>query len=155
MVSALKSFYLKRGLKHPKPSVLKKLTRDPYVTVLCNNREELNRVQALFKRTQGVYCVSDKRAKESAPNAFVLHANDFNLKGEPSAVLPVLAVENNMLINLVQNHTLAWYWYGRSYDLKVDLVAQYPDAGLSITGSYTLEEKLDTLCSYLNKLKHG
>ena len=155
MVGSLRSYYLKRGLKRPKTSELKKLTSNPYVVLLCNDERELAQVQKLFKRTQGVYCVTEKRPKEQAASSFKLYTNDFNFKGEPTVKLPVMAAENNMLINLVQNQTLAWYWYGRSYDLKVDLASVYQDAGLAVTGEYSLEEKLDTLCSYLNKLKHG
>ena len=68
--------------------------------------------------------------------------------------LPEVSVSNHIVINVSSSTEVAWYWYARSYEFRIDMMGVYPDADLSIVGENALKEKIETMRSYLNKMSH-
>jgi hypothetical protein len=79
-----------------------------------------------------------------------LYRDDFNFKGEPKRFIPEPG-DNHLLLNLEKNPAnLTWYWYARSYDIRVDLCGTYDNADLSIANSnVSLNEQLEMLKNML------
>ncbi|CAI8441436.1 MAG: Uncharacterised protein [Cryomorphaceae bacterium] len=147
-------FYHRKGFRNAKPSTLGKITSAPQITLLYDDDHQKKAVESLFKHVVGVTTVQAKRSKELPINTMQLHTNDFDFKGFPKATVPEAVVSCSILINLRKDHRLDWYWFGNSYNYRVDLQGDCPLADITINGPYSLAEKLKTLINYLDKLQH-
>ena len=150
----IRDYYRQRGLRSIETSTKGPLTSQPFVTLLCDNDAQFEVLKGSFSKLQGVYTKNEIRLKENAVNSTVMYTNDFSWKGVPLVPLPEVSVVNHIIINTSVNVDLAWYWYARSYEFRIDMMGVYDDADLSIVGTNTLPEKIDTLRSYLNKISH-
>lgn len=149
----LREYFRARGFKTAPVSLKGGITREPSVVLLYHDARELEVVNTYFKHTTGITTVPIKRSKENALKSTQLHTNDFDFKGVPKAVFKGGSVKNELLINLRKDEKLDWYWYGRNYNYRVDLQGTCELADITISGPFTLAQKLDTLKQYLEKLK--
>lgn len=149
----LKDYFRSRGFKTAPESLKGPLHKEPNVVLLYHDSKELEVVTRYFKHTTGITTVPIKRSKEKALKSTQLHTNDFDFRGVPRSVFKGGSDENEMLINLRKDLKLDWYWYGRNYNYRVDLQGTCELADITISGPFTLAEKLDTLKQYLEKLK--
>ena len=147
----IKEFYWRRGLRNAVPSKCQLKSATPKVTVLTGNLDLVAVVKEHFSTVDFVYFEDMKRPKGEVAKTFHLYRDDFNFKGEPKRVIPEPG-DNHLLLNLEQNTTnLTWYWYARSYDIRVDLCGTYDNADLSIShANVSLEEQLEMLKNMLN-----
>lgn len=150
----IKDYYRQRGLRSMQLSTKRPVTAQPFVTLLCDNDLQFELLKESFTKLQGVYTKNEVRLKDKAVNSAVMFTNDFSWKGVPIMPLPEVSVSNHIVINVSSSTELAWYWYARSYEFRIDMMGVYPDADLSIVGENALEEKIETMRSYLNKMSH-
>ncbi len=139
----IKEFYWRRGLKNVASSKHRLKNDNPKVTILTTNQDFISQVKMHFTDVDFVYFENIKRPKDERIKTFHLYKNDLNFKGEPKRFIPEPR-ENHILINIEQNPAnLTWYWYARSYDIRVDLCGTYDNADLSITNpNLSLEDQL-------------
>ena len=147
----IKEFYWRRGLRNAVPSKCQLKSATPKVTVLTSNLDLVTVVKEHFSAVDFVYFEDMKRPKNEATKTFHLYRDDFNFKGEPKRFIPEPG-NNHLLLNLEKKPAnLTWYWYARSYDIRVDLCGTYDNADLSITNpNVSLKEQLEMLKKMLN-----
>ena len=150
----LKDYFRNRGLRSISKSTKRPLTAQPFVTLLCDDDSQLELLKESFSKVQAVYAKDERRLKDKPVNSAVMYTNDFSWQGEPIIALPEMSETNHIIINTSKKLDLAWYWYARSYELRIDMMGIYEDADMSIVGANTLREKMETLRSYLNKISH-
>ncbi|MDC0615181.1 hypothetical protein OAP05_04715 [Schleiferiaceae bacterium] len=147
----IKEFYWRRGLRNAVPSKCQLRSATPKVTVLTSNLDLVTVVKEHFSAVDFVYFEDMKRPKNEATKTFHLYRDDFNFKGEPKRFIPEPS-NNHLLLNLEKKPAnLTWYWYARSYDIRVDLCGTYDNADLSIANpNVSLKEQLEMLKKMLN-----
>lgn len=147
----IKEFYWRRGLRNAVPSKCQLKSATPKVTVLTSNLDLVTVVKEHFSAVDFVYFEDMKRPKNEATKTFHLYRDDFNFKGEPKRFIPEPS-NNHLLLNLEKKPAnLTWYWYARSYDIRVDLCGTYDNADLSIANpNVSLKEQLEMLKKMLN-----
>lgn len=147
----IKEFYWRRGLRNAVPSKCQLKSATPKVTVLTSNLDLVTVVKEHFSAVDFVYFEDMKRPKNEATKTFHLYRDDFNFKGEPKWFIPEPS-NNHLLLNLEKKPAnLTWYWYARSYDIRVDLCGTYDNADLSIANpNVSLKEQLEMLKKMLN-----
>lgn len=147
----IKEFYWRRGLRNAVPSKCQLKSATPKVTVLTSNLDLVTVVKEHFSAVDFVYFEDMKRPKNEATKTFHLYRDDFNFKGEPKRFIPEPG-NNHLLLNLEKKPAnLTWYWYARSYDIRVDLCGTYDNADLSIANpNVSLKEQLEMLKKMLN-----
>ena len=147
----IKEFYWRRGLRNAVPSKCQLKNATPKVTVLTSNLDLVTVVKEHFSAVDFVYFEDMKRPKNEATKTFHLYRDDFNFKGEPKRFIPEPG-NNHLLLNLEKKPAnLTWYWYARSYDIRVDLCGTYDNADLSIANpNVSLKEQLEMLKKMLN-----
>ena len=146
----IKEFYWRRGLKNAAASKCLLKNAAPKVTVLTGDMDHIALVKEHFSAVDFVYFENMKRPKGEVTKTFYLYRDDFNFKGEPKRFIPEPG-DNHLLLNLEKNPAnLTWYWYTRSYDIRVDLCGTYDNADLSIANSnVSLKEQLEMLKNML------
>ena len=146
----IKEFYWRRGLKNAAASKCLLKNAAPKVTVLTGDMDHIALVKEHFSAVDFVYFENMKRPKGEVTKTFYLYRDDFNFKGEPKRFIPEPG-DNHLLLNLEKNSAnLTWYWYARSYDIRVDLCGTYDNADLSIANSnVSLKEQLEMLKNML------
>jgi hypothetical protein len=146
----IKEFYWRRGLRNAANS--KRLLKNaaPKVTVLTGDIDLIALVKEHFTAVDFVYYEDMKRPKGEVVKTSHLYSDDLNLKGIPKRLIPEPG-NNHILLNLEQKPAnLTWYWYSRSYDIRVDLCGIYNNADLSITNpNVSLKEQLEVLKNML------
>lgn len=147
----IKEFYWRHGLRNAVPSKCQLKSATPKVTVLTSNLDLVTVVKEHFSAVDFVYFEDMKRPKNEATKTFHLYRDDFNFKGEPKRFIPEPG-NNHLLLNLEKKPAnLTWYWYARSYDIRVDLCGTYDNADLSIANpNVSLKEQLEMLKKMLN-----
>ena len=147
----IKEFCWRRGLRNAVPSKCQLKSATPKVTVLTSNLDLVTVVKEHFSTVDFVYFEDMKRPKNEATKTFHLYRDDFNFKGEPKRFIPEPG-NNHLLLNLEKKPAnLTWYWYARSYDIRVDLCGTYDNADLSIANpNVSLKEQLEMLKKMLN-----
>ena len=147
----IKEFCWRRGLRNAVPSKCQLKSATPKVTVLTSNLDLVTVVKEHFSAVDFVYFEDMKRPKNEATKTFHLYRDDFNFKGEPKRFIPEPS-NNHLLLNLEKKPAnLTWYWYARSYDIRVDLCGTYDNADLSIANpNVSLKEQLEMLKKMLN-----
>lgn len=147
----IKEFCWRRGLRNAVPSKCQLKSATPKVTVLTSNLDLVTVVKEHFSAVDFVYFEDMKRPKNEATKTFHLYRDDFNFKGEPKRFIPEPG-NNHLLLNLEKKPAnLTWYWYARSYDIRVDLCGTYDNADLSIANpNVSLKEQLEMLKKMLN-----
>ena len=146
----IKEFYWRRGLKNAAASKCLLKNAAPKVTVLTGDMDHIALVKEHFSAVDFVYFENMKRPKGEVTKTFYLYRDDFNFNGEPKRFIPEPG-DNHLLLNLEKNPAnLTWYWYARSYDIRVDLCGTYDNADLSIANSnVSLKEQLEMLKNML------
>ena len=150
----LVDYFRTKGMRNAAPSKLGGITEHLQVTLLYDTDAQKKAVSRMFKNVVGVTTVQAKRNKELPINTMQLHTNDFDFRGYPKATIPDAAVSCSILINLRKDQKLDWYWFGKTYNYRVDLQGNCALADITISGDFSLEEKLTTLKQYLEKLQN-
>ena len=91
-----------------------------------------------------------RRPKGEILKTYHLYKDDISLRCEPKRFIPDPG-DNHIILNLENDSpNLTWYWYERSYDIRVDLCGIYENADLSITNpNISLKEQLAMLKNML------
>tara|TARA_Y100000385_G_scaffold180060_1_gene185959 strand:- start:167 stop:637 length:471 start_codon:yes stop_codon:yes gene_type:complete len=146
----IKEYYWIRGIKNASASKYLLKNAAPKVTVLTADMDLIALVREHFTAVDFIYYEDIKRPKDEAVKTFHLFKDDLNFKGEPKRFIPEPS-NNHILLNLEQKPAnLTWYWYARSYDIRVDLCGTYDNADLSITNpNVSLKEQLEMLKNML------
>ena len=146
----IKEIYWSRGLRNAATS--KRLLKNsaPKVTVLTADMNLIATVKQHFTAVDYIYYEDMKRPKGEVVKTSHLYKDDLNFRGEPKRLITEPG-DNHILLNLEQNPAnLTWYWYSRSYDIRVDLCGTYNNADLSITNpNVSLKEQLEMLKNML------
>ena len=146
----IKEFFWRRGLKQALPSRHLLRTSDPKVTVLTSNHALVEVVKEYFTAVDFIYFENMRRPKGEILKTYHLYKDDISLRGEPKRFIPDPG-DNHIILNLENDSpNLTWYWYARSYDIRVDLCGIYENADLSIKNpNISLKEQLAMLKNML------
>ena len=148
---SIHQWFFKRGRKKAGKSTLNWPAQGGEVLVLTGREQDGAVVRKFFPEVHAVVYVPRKAPKDGGGKPALVHRNELGWTGEPKHKIPTGA-SARLVLNLEQDPAyLTWYWYAHTYAFRVDLQGTYEEADLAITGAYSLEEKLATLTTYLQK----